>query len=231
MKIIFTSCVRYEAFKEQKEWDYIYEQDPDYLFLLGDNIYMDYGIWPFTKEYITAPKKYSLEKFRRKMESKYINQFENVPSFKRLIDKMRSKNGFFATWDDHDFAWNNANGLRVEESKKQTSRDLFHQYVNCSTNKPHVYYHIDTPLARVIFIDNRYESDKPGKNNQLISEEQFRFISNKLEHNLPYTILCGGITLTVSSENWCKYPSQLQRLCKLLEKKQKVLFLAGDITL
>lgn len=229
MKIAFTSCIRYKPFPIQKEWDYIYEADPDYLFLLGDNIYMDYGIWPFTKEYITAPKKYSVEKFQAIMETKYQNQFEKVASFKKLVEKMRSKNGFFATWDDHDFAWNNANGLHVEKEKKEISRSLFHQYLNCSTNKPHVYYHIDTPMARVIFIDNRYESDRPGKNSQLISKEQFDFIENKLEHHLPYTIICGGITLTESFESWKKYPSQLQKLCRLLEQKEKVLFLAGDV--
>ena len=229
MKIAFTSCTRYEAFKEQKEWDYIYDQDPDYLFLLGDNIYMDYGIWPFTREYIGAPKKYSLEKFTKVMEQKYINQFENVPSFKRLLDKMRAKNGFYAIWDDHDFAWNNANGSNVSEEKKLVSRDLFHKYTKCSTNLPHVYYHIDTPLARVLFLDNRFDSQKPGETSQLISDEQFQFIEEKLHHNLPYTLLCSGISLTVSSENWNKYPQQLQRLCKLIEHKEKVLFLAGDI--
>tara|TARA_R110002073_G_scaffold8207_1_gene45647 strand:+ start:88455 stop:89387 length:933 start_codon:yes stop_codon:yes gene_type:complete len=229
MKIAFTSCSRYEAFKEQKEWDYIYDEDPDYVFLLGDNIYMDYGIWPFTKEYIGAPEKYDLEKFTTVMEQKYINQFENVPSFKRLVDRMRAKNGLHAVWDDHDFAWNNANGALVDKEKKQVSRELFHKYTQCSTNIPHVYYHIDTPLARVIFLDNRFDSEKPGESNRLISEAQFQFIEEKLNHNLPYTLLCGGISLTVSSENWSKYPSDLQRLCKLIENKDKVLFLAGDI--
>ncbi|MFD2567973.1 alkaline phosphatase D family protein [Pseudotenacibaculum haliotis] len=229
MKIAFTSCVRYEAFKEQKEWDYIYDADPDYLFLLGDNIYMDYGIWPFTQEYVTAPRNYSLEKFTKVMETKYRNQFEKVPNFQKLLDKMRSKNGFFATWDDHDFAWNNAKGALVDKQKKEVSRKLFHKYTQCSTNMPHVYYHVDTPLARVIFLDNRYDAEKKGKDSKLISEEQFLFIEQALQHTLPYTILCGGITLTQSSEKWSQYPSQLQRLCFLLEKKERVLFLAGDV--
>ncbi len=229
MKIVFTSCIRYEAFKEQKEWDYIYDEDPDYLFLLGDNIYMDYGIWPFSKDYIGTPKKYSVEKFKRVMEQKYINQFEKVPSFKRLVDKMRAKNGFYAIWDDHDFAWNNVNGALVDAEKKEVSRALFHQYTQCSTNMPNVYYHIDTPLARVIFIDNRFDAEKFGENNKVISDEQFAFIEEKLEHNLQYTLLCGGISLTESSENWSKYPMQLKKLCNLIENKPNTFFLAGDV--
>lgn len=229
MKIIFTSCVRFEAFPEQKEWDWIYDEDPDYLFLLGDNIYMDYGIWPFSKEYVGSPERLTNEGFKEVMEQKYINQFEKVPAFKRLLDKMRAKNGFFAIWDDHDFAWNNAYGTTVAPVKKQISRELFHKYTQCSTNKPFVYYHVDTPMARVIFLDNRSDSEKPGKNSRLISDAQFQFIEEKLDHKLPYTVLCGGISLTVSSENWAKYPLELQRLCKLLTQKEKVLFLAGDI--
>ncbi len=229
MKIVFTSCIRYEAFKEQKEWEYIYDLNPDYLFLLGDNIYMDYGIWPFTKEYVTAPKKYSLEKFQKVMESKYQNQFEKVPAFQKLVEKMRAKKGFFAIWDDHDFAWNNAKGMHVDSGKKEIARILFHKYTQCSTNMPHVYYHIDTPMARVLFLDNRTDADRAGKNTQLISDEQFQFIEEKLTHTLPYTILCGGITLTESFESWKKYPSQLQRLCRLLENRKNVLFLAGDV--
>jgi hypothetical protein len=45
MKIAFTSCFRVEAFPQQPVWQRILDEDPDYLFLLGDTIYMDYG-WP-----------------------------------------------------------------------------------------------------------------------------------------------------------------------------------------
>ena len=229
MKIIFTSCTRYEAFKKQPEWKLISDQDPDYLFLLGDNIYMDYG-WPFfSHEPNGSPKDYPTEKFKRIMKNKYENQFTLVPEFKDLVEKMRRKNGFFAIWDDHDFAWNNAKGISVPQEKKDISRELFHQYLNCSTNLPHTYYHVDTPLARVIFIDNRTDCEKEGPTNKLLSNEQFEFIEDKLQHPLKYTILCGGLTLTEGSENWYKYPSQLKRLCERVSKTENVIFLCGDV--
>lgn len=229
MKIAFTSCFRYEAFPVQKEWDYILAQNPDYLFLLGDSIYMDFGYFPFSKEPVGKPRHYSTEKFRAIMNTKYRNQFEKVNSFKTLVDTMREKNGFYAIWDDHDFAWDNSKGALICNEKKNISRELFHYYTKCSTNMPHVFYHVDTPLARVIFLDNRTDAEDSGANSILLSEEQFSFIEDKIEHSLPYTLICGGLTLTEGNENWTKYPAQLTRLCNLLEGRKKVFFLSGDI--
>ncbi|HCR75744.1 MAG TPA: hypothetical protein DIW37_04935 [Chryseobacterium sp.] len=229
MKIIFTSCVRYEAFKEQPEWAQILDQNPDYLFLLGDNIYMDYGIAPFSHEPIGCPENYSVQEFKSIMTKKYNNQFTLVPEFKNLVEKMKLKNGFFAIWDDHDFAWDNAKGATVSPEKKKISQELFHKYLNCSTNLPYTYYHVDTPFARVIFIDNRTDSEEKGKDAQLLSNEQFEFIENKLQHDLKYTILCGGLTLTEGHENWTNYPSQLKKLCEMIAKQNNVIFLCGDI--
>ena len=219
MKIAFTSCTRYEAFKEQPNWNDIYDKDPDYLFLLGDNIYMDYGI--VGKEINRSPSRLLISDFETIMKKKYDNQFK-VKEFKRLVDKMKEKNGFYAIWDDHDFAWNDAAGSLVVKEKKEISRNLFHEFTNCSTNHPNVYYHIDTPEARVIFIDNRYDSEPAGINNKLISDEQFLFIEEKLNHNLNYTILCGGLTLTKGHEKWENYPKQLEKLCQLLANKERV---------
>lgn len=229
MKIAFTSCIRYEAFKKQPEWNLISKQDPDYLFLLGDTIYMDYGPKFFSKEPDGIPKTYSPKYFSEVMEKKYNNQFYLVPEFKKLVEHMKNKNGFFAIWDDHDFAWNNAKGKNIPKEIINISRSLFHKYTNCSTNQPHIFYHVDTPLARVIFIDNRTDADYSGKYNHIISKKQFDFIEEKLQHNLDYTLLCGGLTLTEGGENWFKYELQFIKLCQLLQNKKNVLFLGGDI--
>jgi alkaline phosphatase D len=227
MKIVFTSCVRFESFPSQPEWDFIFQQDPDYLFLLGDNIYMD---WIKDNR---KPARYSLEKFQSEMTSKYNNQW-NEPHFKHLREYMRAKNGFFGVWDDHDFAWNGAKGAEmtsaISKAKKAFSRSQFHHYFeNCSTNLPEVYYSIDTPVARVIFLDNRYYAEKQGDDSKLLGEKQFRFLAEKLEHNLKYTLICGGLSLTQGDENWGPYPKELLRLSQLLATKKNVLFLAGDI--
>ncbi|MFS4494705.1 alkaline phosphatase D family protein [Maribacter sp. 2308TA10-17] len=234
MKIAFTSCVRYKAFNKQPEWKHILEYDPDYLFLLGDNIYMDFGCKWFSSDYNESPKHLSVTDFEKRMRSRYDDQF-GEENFKQLVEHMRSKNGFYATWDDHDFAWNDAWGNDVREEKLSITTSLFHEKLNCSTNLPKVYYHVDTPLARVIFLDNRSYAKK-GKDenrNVLLGEEQFAFLEEKLNHNLQYTIVCGGLTLNATplglGDDWRKFPNDLKKLCSLLSQKDRVVFLAGDI--
>ncbi|KXX68912.1 hypothetical protein AVL50_17280 [Flammeovirga sp. SJP92] len=179
---------------------------------------MDYGITTIWQ------RLYSVKKFEKIMDRKYRKQF-GCEAFQQLIKDMREKNGLYATWDDHDFAWNNAKGESVGTQKTEVARKLFHKYLDCSTNRPHVYYSFDTPLARVIFLDNRSESSK----HHLISENQFNFLEKKLNHSLNYTIICGGLTLTEGGENWEKYPKDFKRLTSLLQQKENVFFIAGDI--
>ena len=226
MKIAFSSCIRYEAFPKQPEWNYIKAENPDYLFLLGDQIYMDFGILSPSLDPMYLPKIFTPRKFKAVMEKKYKRQFNEI-NFKSFVDEMKERNAYHATWDDHDFAWNNARGTKISRKKLKISTDLFHKYNNCSTNHPHIYHHIDTELARVIFLDNRTYKEK--RNSSILGEDQFVFLEEKLSHNLKYTIICGGLTLTEGSENWKKHPKDLARFCELVSNNDNVLFLAGDI--
>ncbi|MBK7359175.1 MAG: alkaline phosphatase D family protein [Saprospiraceae bacterium] len=245
MKIAFTSCINITQYPNQPWWKDIEEQDPDYLFLLGDNIYMDY---PLLKE----PFKYELKlmsaiNYQSKMENHYENQFKES-SFKSLFDKLNQENRLFGIWDDHDFLWNNSRGLTLLASKDSLkyeikekidiSRRLFHQYFkNCSSNLPELYYLIDTPLARVIFLDARSYSEKAGVNSLLLGNTQFEYLEKSLNHDRKYTIICSGQTLTekrerdqiVSKENWSGYPMELVKLCRMIKDMSNVIFLSGDI--
>ncbi|MDB4223347.1 alkaline phosphatase family protein [Granulosicoccus sp.] len=226
-KIAFTSCMRYQAYPVQPQWLSIEAENPDYLFLLGDQIYMDFGIIGDTKN--GAPECFSDGKFESEMNRHYENQW-NEPNFKKLFGKMKAKSAVFGIWDDHDFAWNNAFGNSVCESKKIISRRMFHQWMGCSTNLPEIYCHIDIPHARVIFLDTRYYADSPGTSpRKLLGSKQFDFLEQSLNHNSQYTIICSGITLTHGSENWTRFDHDYNRLKALLDDVENVLFLAGDI--
>lgn len=88
--------------------------------------------------------------------------------------------------------------LKYEIKEKiDISRRLFHQYFkNCSSNLPELYYLIDTPLARVIFLDARSYSEKAGVNSLLLGNTQFEYLEKSLNHDRKYTIICSGQTLT-----------------------------------
>ena len=229
MKIVFTSCMRLEAFESQSVWRDIDELAPDMLVMLGDQIYMDFGLPIFSNEPNGAPKRYSVGKFRNTMDKHYEAQW-NEPHFKKLFEKMHAKNAVHGTWDDHDFAWNNAYGSEVEDAKKNASRELFHKWMNCSTNKPEIYHHIDIPNARVIFLDTRFYADARGASpRNLLGETQFQFLEEKLQHEKLYTIICSGLTLTNGNENWALFDQDFKRLSTLVKDRKNVLFLAGDI--
>ncbi len=230
MKIAFTSCTRYEAYPDQPNWNKIAEENPDYLFLLGDNIYMDYGVALLSKDPVWPRQDLPIYDFEETMERKYQNQFQKVPEFASLVKTMKEKNGFFGIWDDHDFAWNNAKGKIMGPTYKEVTTKLFHKYMDCSTNLPHVYYKVDSPLARFIFLDVRSYADKRGDNADLLGEEQFQFLEESLNHDLPFTIISSGIMLKFHGESWTDYPKEIKRLCHTIKTSgKKVLFLARDI--
>jgi hypothetical protein len=140
----------------------MYDQYSNYIFLLGDNTYMNYGLKCISGEPNESTRNLSSSDFEKIIRKKYENQFLNIPEFKRLVDKMIGENGFYAIWDDHDFDWNDCAGIKVPLDKKEISRNLFHKFTNCTTNYSYVYYHIDTPKVRVIFINNRFDSEEKG---------------------------------------------------------------------
>ena len=222
-RIAFTSCVRYEAFHDQPQWGDIERADPDYLFLLGDQIYMDFGL--LGKEHNGTPKHYLPEQFRQIMEAKYTRQWSE-PHFRQLFEKMKLKNGLYGVWDDHDFAWNNARGSEVRPEIKAISRACFHNWMGCSTNHPEVYCHIDIPGARVIFLDNRYYST----DTTLLGDAQFEFLAEKLVHPQQYTFICAGLPLTHGPDCWRKkFAADYRKFCALIAQKNNVVFLTGDI--
>ncbi|MGY3571987.1 alkaline phosphatase D family protein [Vibrio paucivorans] len=250
-KVAFASCCRLEAFPDvpladkQPEWKEIHAQDPDYLLLLGDNIYMDYGL--LGDEPVGSPEHLSCSEFEQKMESKYHAQF-SVPHFKNLIDEMKAKGGMLATWDDHDFAWNDAKGSEVPDDKKNASTRLFKKWVlDEPDDGTPIYRYVDlpheAPVARFIILDVRSYSQRispqyhgpntvhsPSHGKSLLGEEQKQFLFDVLEHDLPHTFICAGLTMTAGSENFSEYEEEFEEFFDAVEScSSNVFWVAGDI--
>ena len=235
-KIAFTSCARFQPHVPQLAWDDILAADPDYLILLGDQIYMDFGIWPFTREYQGRPKRYGVTEFEAVMRRKYEQQWAE-PHFARLLAHMRAKKGLLGVWDDHDFAWNNAYGADTTladevhmPEKRAVSRALFHEFMACATQPPDLFGAVDTALARIILLDNRWDATPlPVPDPVLMGQRQIDFLADQLHHNKPYTLVCAGLTMTHSGENWSRYTQEFAQFKSLVQGVPGVIFLAGDI--
>lgn len=235
-KIAFTSCARYQPHVPQVAWRDIAATDPDYLLLLGDQIYMDFGLWPFTREYQGKPKQYSPAEFAAVMRRKYQLQWSE-PHFAQLLAQMRAKNGLLGVWDDHDFAWNNAYGSDTTlapsagmAEKRELARALFHEFMACAPQPPELYGYVDTPHARLILLDNRFHATPlkvPAP--ELMGQTQMDFLAAHLTHDRPCTLIAGGLTLTHSAENWSNYRVEFARFKALIAGKEGVIYLGGDI--
>lgn len=243
LKIAFGSCIRYQGCgikKNQPVWDAIDHEDPDHLILLGDQIYMDFGWRVFTKEYKGKPADYTPKKFYKKMRNKYEKQW-GVPNFQALLNHMRHKpDGYHATWDDHDFAWNNALGYEVDAKRQSHALHLFNEFNYGLANDDKVYKSFDTKgVARVIILDCRSfanidpkKVDTEGKAVpvQMLGAEQFAWLADQIATNTnPYTIICGSVTFSQRGEYWARFEQEYQQFCDLVRGKKGVIYLSGDI--
>lgn len=228
MKIAFASCINLEQYPDQTVWDDIAAEQPDYLFLLGDQIYMDF--WP----HLGAPEHWTDQEFEAGMRERYTRQWAE-PHFKRLREQVNAREGVYGTWDDHDFAWNNADGRNVSASKKQIAARLFSDFFGSTRRADGVYHTVPlreggATVGKAIFLDTRWNRDVPGENNDLLGEQQFRFLENELAQ-LPesaLTIVCAGTPQRATAKGWALYPRDWRRFQQLIGSR-RALFLSGDI--
>ena len=115
MKLAFSSCIDCIRDPVQKGWTYMEQHDPTDLLLLGDNIYMDYG-W-LGRRRNGSSRKLGLSDFSARMRDAYEEQWQ-VATFRRFIDGRP----VYATWDDHDFAWDNARGGGLSEDEEHVPK-------------------------------------------------------------------------------------------------------------
>ncbi|NRF69012.1 alkaline phosphatase D family protein [Aquincola sp. S2] len=119
LKIAFASCMDAERNAEQSAWSALQQQQPDVLLLLGDTVYMDWGLAslarvPAAKREWQSNKSKALEAFAHELHARYRDQWR-VPSFQALVRSMPKPRQIFLAWDDHDFAWNNAYGMESDD--------------------------------------------------------------------------------------------------------------------
>lgn len=146
MKIAFTSCMDAERAPRQPVWTAVQADQPDVLMLLGDQIYMDWGLSlakePQWKKLIKKKGEEGLALFAQDMHRRYALQWA-VPEFRALLRWFTRRPGYdpsrlMLTWDEHDFAWNNGYGEGVDgdgkdartvpPAVKAVARRLFDQF-------------------------------------------------------------------------------------------------------
>jgi len=103
MRIAFASCIATNVFSDQPVWEWIGAHAPDHLILLGDSMYLDIHV-----EQAGHPKDMSENDFAKHAFGRY-RELLHQPQFSTLVKSMPA-GSVWATWDDHDFLWNDALG-------------------------------------------------------------------------------------------------------------------------
>jgi alkaline phosphatase D len=230
MKIAFASCMNLRPGHAQVVWDKIAAHQPDYLFLLGDQIYMDF--FPHLEE----PKDWGVDQFQQVMAGKYSEQW-NTPGFRELIAAVRTRQGqgggVYGTWDDHDFAWNNACGSQVPAAKKDVSRALFTEFMQVNPPGAGIFHsvplsHAGQRIGKAIFLDTRWYRDEPGDQKTLLGAEQFAFLEQELKNEQGFVLICAGTPIRATGNGWMRYQDEYARFRRLIQGRHTI-FLSGDI--
>ena len=171
-KIAFGSCA--EETKHQPVLDLVVKHKPDIFVYLGDNIYAD------TKD-------------MKVMQAKY-DSLAAKPEFQRL----KKSNPLFATWDDHDYGWND---IGKYYPFKNQSKEIFLKFWNEPAGSDrrkregiYIDYFFEGNGHRVqlILLDNRtFRSDLRLYKGELSHEEKFFYPLDYYPHQIEDSTLLG----------------------------------------
>jgi hypothetical protein len=229
MKIAFTSCIDAIDDPEQAVWASMKQQAPDVILLLGDAMYMDYGpAFLGSHRPLGWPRKVKNEVFATTMHERYSRQWA-VASFR---DMLLTGAQLGMTWDDHDFAWNNARGhgnekrYAVNSDKRMIAQGLFRQFRD-TCGKPDISTYPEMPPlqalldgpelgiqtsfdhggVRFIMIDGRSfrEDPNPDPDADMLGQEQREWVAQQLSGWDGPVVLGSGSVLTGSEESWARY--------------------------
>ena len=229
IKFIFGSCSNQN--KLMPHWNYINSYKPDYLILLGDNVYGDFNNSDAT----------NLQNAYRVLDNdKYF----------RLL---KETTDIFSIWDDHDYGKNDGgkNWIYKEKAKK-----LFLDFYNVNENDERRkreglyksweiynsvkikvialdtrYFKDEFTINRNINIKKKYISDYNNKKT-ILGKKQWNWVSN--EFNTDYDILIILSSIQILSKNhgwekWNNFPHERNKIINLIKNsKRPTIILSGD---
>jgi alkaline phosphatase D len=205
----------------------------DLFVLLGDNIYAD-----------TTNMAVMAEKYRARKESKFFQA-------------LRKKAPLLATWDDHDFGWNDAGSSYAQRVESQR---LFLDFMDEPRNSPRrqregIYdARVFGPTGKrvqVILLDTRYFRSAlvtgqnnvqpsggkyiphPDPNATMLGEAQWGWLEEQLRVPAEVRVIASSIQFLSEfsgAEAWANLPREKQRMLDLLQKTRAngVVFISGD---
>ena len=182
-KIAFGSCGSQN--NDLPIFNIITNHNPDLFIFLGDNIYGD------TEDMNVLRNKYN--QLGSKLSYQYMKQ--NVP--------------IIATWDDHDYGWNDAGKYyKYKEQSKEIFLEFFEEPINSSRRQHKGIYHaetynIDDKKLQIILLDNRtFRSNLKTYDGEVDGDDRYSYSLDYGTQNSPDSTLLG-------EEQWIWLEQQL----------------------
>lgn len=205
---------------QKKQWKQIQDQRPDFLFLIGDNVYADIS---------------TLGIFKNVSEKDLWQRYTETRN-KLDLYKMKYLIPTFATWDDHDYGVNDGD---MTFSLKETSKRIFKTFFPMSPESqlsegPGVATALLLGSQQFLFLDDRYfRTPKKVTPQSHFGTEQEVWVLEKIkQHSGPSWIISGdqffgGHHPFESFEG--SHPKDFVEFLKNIKKTSKtVLFISGD---
>lgn len=200
---------------KQPLWNDMIKQKPDLWVWGGDNIYADWG------------------------KSDAMERAYKIQNAKPGYAKFKSMTPMIGTWDDHDYAYNNADGNLAFKKKSQTLHlDFFDVPADSPRRLQEGIYTSYQFLGeggqkiKFIILDNRYFKDVDPKA-PMLGEAQWQWLENELKtsaadlHFFVVGLSVFSPTLPYTEE-WWHYPKEVERMQKVLKDVKAPVFLTGD---
>jgi alkaline phosphatase D len=148
LKVAVCSCLNDNYFSEQiKSWNSVSKSNPDYIFLIGDNVYADIG--DKVSELNGCTPKRLLNRYietRTRLELFYLKQLIPIAMI----------------WDDHDYGKNNGGSdYKYKLASKKIFKDFsLNENLEISEDGLGVGFKLKLANINFLFLDDRFYRDK-----------------------------------------------------------------------
>ena len=216
-RVAFGSCCRIQTDPEQRIWDAVQSLGPDLFLWLGDNVYADSD-----------------------SVGSLVDLYSHGRAVDRLVPLLRST-PHLATWDDHDFAFNDSDRHNpVRAQALQVFKAFWANPSYGEADNPGVYFRQSYGGVDFFMLDGRYYRDRtklpdtPAKT--MLGERQKAWIKRELKASTaPFKVLaCGSGWSSAENESggdsWAVYRSERDELFDFIRDEgiEGVVCISGD---
>ena len=214
VKLLFGSCA---DILDSPLYRQIKSIKPDGLFFMGDTPYVDHNV--------IAVHRHS------------HRQFLNIESFRDVL----RNTPFIGTWDDHDFGFNNADGLYKDKDKSYRAFKEYRPQFTYGDGREGIYTKTRFGPVEVFVLDTRWfaytkASFIDPQEKTLLGRQQWEWLTESLKQSTATFKVLASSMIWDDKENkekddWHTYNAEKIALCDFIrnERIEGVCLLGGDI--